>query len=165
MKYLTEINWGKIDYVAPAGYYFLNLGDDVIEGDGFLKPNGIENYFILNHKIEVKGYHIYPSVRPIPVEKAPAPAPAKLEYKQITDITPGDLFIDPIAKRGYLIIQCVWETDKYSLSGHDGLNNYFNHQEITKEIMINYLNKHKRILICNINDKIKKTIEAASKMI
>jgi len=163
MKYPNTINWNGKDYIAPAGYYFLNLGDALIDGDGFLGLNGIENYFVLNLKIKVAEHHHCPSVRLIPVEKVPAPA--KLQYKEITDIAPGDLFLDTQQKSGCLVIQCKWDTNKYSLSGRNGLFNYANCQEVTREVMISYLNENKKIFICNINDKIKKTIEAAVKMI
>lgn len=161
MKYQTEINWNGTHYGAPKGYYFLNVGDTIIKGDGFFTGTHINNYYLeANNKIILKNWS-FPSVRPIPV----APAPAKLQYKEITDIAPGDLFIDGQYGNGVVVIQCRWETDKYSLSGRDGLHNWSNSQEITKQQMIDYLNQHKKIFICNINDKIKKTIEAARKLV
>jgi len=161
MKYLNTIKWRDTDYFAPKGYYFLNVGDAIIQGDGYFNGNKVDFYPTPNNQI-VRSYFTYPTVRPIPVEKAPAPA--KLEYKEITNIEPGDIFLDKVKKTGCLIIQSVWNKDAYSLSGFKGLYNYSNCQSVTKEEMINYLNKYQRIFITNINDKIDKTIQAASKM-
>ena len=169
MKYLTEINWGGIDYVAPLGYYFLDVGDSITNGDGFLKVDEIEMYYIPKiGKIDfvVKAYQSYPSVLPIPVEKAPAPA--KLQYKLITYITVGDLFISENKVAGAIITVYGnnWEEPKYSISGlYNSLNNYSNCQGISKKDMLEHLNNMKYIFITNINDKIKRTFEAARKLV
>lgn len=170
MKYLTEICWNGKDYVAPLGYYFLDVGDSITDGDGFLKVDKIEMYYIPKiGKIDfvVKAYQSYPSVRPIPIEKAPA----KLQYELITDITVGDLFTSEGGMWGVLITShghhdFDHKTHKYSISGlNNSLNNYSNCQGISKEDMLGHLNNMEYIFITNINDKIKKTFEAARKLV
>lgn len=165
-KYPTKINWCEKDYVAPAGWYFLKTGDEIKVGDGFVNHlGGITNYN--NGGGNVMSYYIYPSIRKIPVkskENIDNPPAPKYEYKKIKDFNVGDVF----GRKGYhtccLIINSIWD-NKYSLSGRDGLNNYSNCQNVTKEEMINYLNKQEKIFILNINDKIKKTLEMAAKMV
>jgi hypothetical protein len=161
MEYPNTITWDNVNYTAPKGYYFLESGDHLIEGDGYFNGKCIVGY-IIHTNLKVEQYYISPSVRRIPAEKAPAPA--KLQYKLITSIEPGDVFA---CKEfgGNVITRCKWEEDSYSLCGNDGLNNYFNAQAITKAEMLIYLNKYEKIFITNINDKINKTIDAGMKMV
>jgi hypothetical protein len=149
------------EYMPETSYYIFTYKEITVD-----KLKDINNWHkyarnSIGEKRNKDLMSIFIKVAPAPVVP---PAP-KYQYKEITDITPGDLFLDTEHKSGCLVIQCRWEANKYSLSGRNGLHNYANCQEVTREVMISYLNDHKKIFICNINDKIKKTIEAASKMV
>lgn len=162
MKYPTSINWNGKDYIAPKGYYFLQIGDQLINGDGYINSEQkiLKPYFNSDNMGHVKEYFDGPSVR-----KIPAP---KLQYKLIKDFQIGDLFIPENQVGGIIITGYghAWQDHKYSISGlNNSLNNYSNSQGISKKDMLEHLNNMKYIFITNINDKIKKTFEAARKLV
>ena len=134
MKYPTKINWNGTSYIAPKGYYFLQPKEKLIDGDGYINSLNKNLEMYLNGDMKFINYYDGPSVRKIPVE---IPAP-KLQYKLITDITVGDLFVNKGGMCGVLITSHGHhdfdpKTHKYSISGlGDSLINYSNCQGISK---------------------------------
>lgn len=95
-----------------------------------------------------------------PIEK---PAP-KLEFKEITNINLGDLFVSKKNNNGVIVVEAGFATGLYTLAGFNGLELYSTTPR-TKEKMIEYLNISERIFVTNLNDKIKKTIDMGLKMV
>lgn len=157
--------------VVPAGFVRIKPGEIIPAG----------SYYSWNHKNKTnrenlnnweKAIHCIGEIRSnndneaIYIGPAPVVPPShKYEYKPITDINVGDIFVCPkYFHNTILIVQSDCDT-RYSISGRNGLNNYSNCQNQTKEEVIKYLNTHKKVFVTNINDKIKKSLEMAAEMV
>jgi hypothetical protein len=162
----------------PDGYVYLAEGEDMPEISYYIftdkkmaenKLKDINNW--LKYERTAIGEKRNKDTVSIFIKAAPAPAPAKLQYKFITNVTVGDLFIGENGVCGVIITGYGYndfdeKLVKYSISGlNNSLDNYSNGQGISKEDMLKHLNNMKYIFITNINDKIKKTFEAARKLV
>lgn len=89
---------------------------------------------------------------------APAILPVKkYPYTQITDIEEGDIYCGKIFST--ILILKHWD-GKFSILGCDNsLITYSALQEVSKDVVINYLNKGKAVLIKNINIQIEKSLK------
>lgn len=179
---LTHVNKNKILNMItindiPKGYVKIEPGEDM------LAKCWLRWHYQLNDPKDIKCWHEWDFVpgtirinnddKVWAIKKAPAPAPPapKYQYKLITNIEIGDLFINKNGMCGIIITRYGYgdwddKTYKYSISGYsDSLNNYSNCQGISKNDMLEHINNQQYIFITNINDKIAKTFKAARKLV
>ena len=164
----------------PNGYAYLAEGEDMPEMSYYVhtyeeiaenKLKDINNWNKykkngINEKRHKDTYFIFIKAAPAPVVVNPPP---KYQFKQITDINIGDVFVYELTGQPAIISAnrhpVLPEYTEYIILGVNYTLMPFGKEPLNKEAMVAYLNTYKYIYITSIAPQIEKTLKLARKLL